>query len=156
MNMIATEVFSRDREFPGSMATARQGVIAVVSDERGTIESLAPVCEFLDIHMEVVSTGIELETVLREHQPMAVITDVECKDHDSFYVMSVIARHNRDLPIMLLTSGDAALMGAADAIQDLCGLTAVTLTSGFPMAGQLVAFLFTAGRRAGCMRLLPV
>jgi hypothetical protein len=57
---------------------------------------------------------------------------------------------------MLLTNGDAVLMGAADAVQDIWGLTSVTRTSGFPVAGQLVGFLFNAGRRSGCMRLVPV
>ncbi len=70
--------------------------------------------------------------------------------------MKVIARYSRDLPIMLLTDGDPMMMGAADAVQDLWGLTSVTRTSGFPVAGQLVGFLFSAGRRAGCMRLVPV
>jgi FixJ family two-component response regulator len=156
MNMIATEVFSRNHEFLGSVATAQQGVVAVVSDDPATIASLSPVCEFLDLRMEVVSSGTDLATVLREHRPMAVISDVECGEHDGFYVMQVIARFDLDLPIMLLTGGDAVLMGAADAIQELCGLTSVTATSGFPMASQLVSFLFAAGRRAGCMRLVPV
>ncbi len=52
--------------------------------------------------------------------------------------MKLVARHSRDLPILLLTSGDPVLMGAADAVQDLWGLTSVTSTSEFPMAGQLV------------------
>jgi hypothetical protein len=39
---------------------------------------------------------------------------------------------------------------------DLLGITSVTRTSGFPVAGQLVGFLFNAGRQAGCMRLLPI
>jgi CheY-like chemotaxis protein len=156
MNMIATEGVSRAYEFPGSVATAKQAVVAVVCDDPGTIESLTPVCEFLDIRMEVVSAGTDLARFLRDHRPMAVISDIECKDHDGFYAMKVIARYNRDLPLLLLTSGDSALMGAVDAMQDLCGLQSVTSTSGFPMAGQLVAFLFGAGRRAGCMRLPPI
>ncbi len=156
MNMIATEVLSRDYDFPGSMIPAKQGVIAVVSDDLGTIAALAPVCEFLDIHMEVVSAGTDLANILEQHRPMAVISDVDCQDQDGYHVMKVIACYNRELPILLLTSGDPALMGAADAVQDLCGLTAVTSTSRFPMAGQLVAFLFGAGRRSGNMRLLPV
>jgi CheY-like chemotaxis protein len=156
MNMIATSVFSRDPGFPGSTAASQQGVIVVVSDDAATTGSLAPVCEFFDLRMEVVSGATDLANVLLEHRPMAVISDTDCRDHDGFYVMKLIGRYSRDLPILLLTNGDAALMGAADAVQDLCGLTSVTATSGFPMAGQLVAFLFGAGRRAGCMRLLPV
>jgi CheY-like chemotaxis protein len=156
MHMIALDIISRDHEFPGSTTAAQQGVIAVVSDNPGTIENLTPVCEFLDIRMEVVATGTDLASVLRQQRPMAVITDIDCKDQDGFYAMRVIARYSRELPMLLLTDGDSVLMGAADAMQDLCGLTSVTATSGFPMAGQLVAFLFGAGRRAGCMRLLPI
>jgi CheY-like chemotaxis protein len=127
-----------------------------VSDDPATIENLAPVCEFLELKTTVVSAGIDLIQVLRESRPLAVITDVDGEDQDGFHAMKLIARYSRDLPIMMLTGGDAALMGAADAVQDLWGLTSVTRTSGFPLAGQLVAFLFGAGRRAGCMRLVPV
>ena len=154
MNMIASPHLTLDR--PGVMTAAKQGVVAIVSDDPGTIERMAPVCEFLDLKCEVVSAGIELERVLREHRPMAVITDVEGESQDGFHTMKQVARYSRDLPILLLTAGDAVLMGAVDAVQALYGLTSVTTTSEFPMAGQLVAFLFNAGRRSGCMRLIPV
>jgi DNA-binding NtrC family response regulator len=138
------------------MAAAQPGLVAIVSDNAATIEKLAPVCEFLELRMEIVSTDSDLTQVLRDLGPMAVITDIESTDYDGFHVMKVVARHNRNLPIMLLTDGDAVLMGAADAVQDLWGLTSVTRTSGFPVAGQLVAFLFSAGRRTGSMRLVPI
>jgi CheY-like chemotaxis protein len=156
MNMLAPRTLSQDDDFLGSMTTARQGVVAIFSDDAKTIECLTPVCEFLELRMEVVSTGADLTRVLREQNPMAVITSVEGADQDGFHTMKLVARHSRDLPVMLLTDGDAVLMGAADAVQDLWGLTSVTRTSGFPVAGQLVGFLFNAGRRAGCMRLVPV
>jgi CheY-like chemotaxis protein len=156
MNMIALRNLSHHQDFPGSVTTAQQGVVVIVSDDRGTIENIAPVCEFLDLRMEVVSAGTDLTLVLREHRPMAVICDIEGEDQDGFHAMKLIARYSRDLPIMLLTGGDAVLMGAADAVQDLWSLTSVTRTSGFPMAGQLVGFLFGAGRRAGCTHLVPV
>lgn len=156
MNMLAPRSLSRDVDFLGSMTTARQGVVVVVSDDPATVEHLAPVCEFLELRMEVVSTGTDLTGILRQHNPMAVISAIEGVDQDGFHTMKVIARHSRDLPIMLLTDGDPIMMGAADAVQDLWGLTSVTRTSGFPVAGQLVGFLFSAGRRAGCMRLVPV
>jgi CheY-like chemotaxis protein len=154
MNMIASQHLTLDR--PGAVTAAKQGVVAIVSDDPATIERLAPVCEFLDLKIEIVSAGIELEHVLRERRPMAVVTDVEGESQDGFHTMKQVARHNRDLPVLLLTAGDAVLMGAVDAVQALCGLTSVTTTSEFPIAGQLVAFLFNAGRRAGCMRLIPV
>jgi CheY-like chemotaxis protein len=156
MNMIASRLLSPDQAFPGSMAPAKQGVVAIVSDDPATIEKLAPVCEFLDLRVEVVSAGTDLEQVLQAHRPIAVVTDVEGEAQDGFHTMKQVARYSRDLPILLLTDGDAALMGAADAVQTVWGLTAVTSTSEYPMAGQLVQFLFNAGRRAGNMRLIPV
>lgn len=156
MNMIATRNLPQDLDFLGTVTASKQGVVVIVSDDQATIGKLAPVCEFLDLRMEVVSADMDLSQVLHVHQPMAVIADVEGEEQDGFHTMKMIARHSRDLPIMLLTSGDPVLMGAADAVQDLWGLTSVTRTSEFPLAGQLVAFLFSAGRRAGCMRLVPI
>jgi CheY-like chemotaxis protein len=155
MNMIVSPPSTPDRSGT-TTAAAQQGLVAIVSDDPATIERLAPVCEFLDLKIEVVSVGTELERVLREHRPMAIVTEVECESQDGFHTMKQVARHSRDLPILLLTEGDAVLMGAVDAVQELWGLTSVTTTSEFPMAGQIVAFLFNAGRRAGCMRLIPV
>lgn len=156
MNMMTPSRLPQDHDFLGSMAAAAQGVVAVISDDPVTIHRITPVCDFLDLRVEIVSIGRNLAHVLREQRPMAVISDIETTDQDGFHVMKVIAAYNRELPIMLLTDGDAVLMGAADAVQDLWGLTAVTRTSAFPVAGQLVAFLFSAGRQAGCMRLVPV
>lgn len=156
MNMLAPGSFSQDPGVLDMMTSARQGVVVVVSDDAETIASLAPVCEFLELGMEIVSAGTDLSRALREHRPMAVISSVDGLEQDGFHTMKIIARYNRELPIMLLTDGDAVLMGAADAVQDLWGLTSVTRTSGFPVAGQLMAFLFDAGRRAGCLRLVPI
>jgi Response regulator receiver domain len=156
MNMIAPRNLAQDHDFLGSLTASQQGVVVIVSDVPGTIENLTAVCEFLEFKIEVVSAGSDLSQLLLEHRPMAVISDVEGGEQDGLHTMKIIARYSRDLPIMLLTDGDPVLMGAADAVQDLWGLTSVTRTSGFPVAGQLVAFLFGAGRRAGCMRLLPV
>ncbi len=156
MNMLASKNLSQDHDFLGTVAATQQGIVAIVSDDQQTIDKLTQVCEFLELRMEVVSTAAELHRVLRDHSPMAVISDVDGQDQDGFHAMKLVARHDRGLPIMLLTDGDPVLMGAADAVQDLWGLTSVTRTSGSPIAGQLVAFLFGSGRRAGCMRLVPV
>lgn len=156
MNFMVTETLTRDYGFTGSIPSARSGVVALFSDNAETVAAMAPVCEFLDLRLEVISAGTDLMTVLRTERPLAVIADIDGADHDGFHAMKMIARYNPDLPLMMLTGGDPALMGAADAVQELWGLTQVTQTSAFPMAGQLVGFLFGAGRRAGCMRLVPV
>ena len=156
MNMMVSETLTREQDFAGSIPATKPGIVAIYSDNPETIAAMTPVCEFLDLRLEIVSAGTDLNTVLRTERPLAVISDVDGIDHDGFHVMKMIARYNLDLPLMLLTGGDQAMMGAADAVQELWGLTQVTQTSGFPLAGQLVNFLFTAGRRAGCMRLVPV
>jgi PleD family two-component response regulator len=155
MNMIASRLLSPDHVFPGT-ETAKQGVVAIVSDNPQTVDELAPICEFLDLRIEVVTTGVDLDQILQEQRPMAVVAEVEGDEQDGFHTMKMVARYSRDLPVLMLTGGDPVLMGAADAVQSLWGLTSVSSTSGFPMAGQLVQFLFNAGRRAGCMRLIPI
>jgi CheY-like chemotaxis protein len=156
MQILAPKTLAPDNDFLSTMTPVQQGLVLIVSDNPFTIEKLAPVCEFLELRMEVVSSGTDLVRALQEHGPMAVISDIDIQDLDGFHTMKLVSQHSRSLPIMLLTDGDAMLMGAADAVQDLWSLTSVTRTSGFPVAGQLVAFLFSAGRRAGCMRLLPI
>lgn len=156
MNMIAPQVLLRQPAHHDRTASDRQGVVFIVSDNPDCIEKIAPVCDFLDLDVHLVSAETDLLTMLRVHRPMAVITDVEGAEQDGFHTMKVIAAFNRELPVMLLTQGDPVLMGAADAVQELWGLRSVTPTSGFPAAGQIISFLFTAGRNAGCMRLVPV
>jgi hypothetical protein len=156
MNMIATQVLVPESAPFDKPASEKQGVVLIVSDNAACIEKIAPVCDFLDLQVHHVTAGTDLLTMLRVHRPMAVIADVEGVEQDGFHVMKVIAAFNRDMPIMLLTDGDPVLMGAADAIQDIWGLRAVTLTGEFPPAGQIVSFLFAAGRGTGCLRLVPV
>lgn len=156
MNMMVTETFARDYTFTGSLPSARPGVVALFSDSPETVAAMAPVCEFLELRLEVISAGTDLMSVLRTARPVALISDVDAQDHDGYHTMKVVSRFNPDMPLLLLTGGDPALMGAADAVQEVWGLTHVTQTSALPAAGQLVNFLFTAGRKAGCMRLVPV
>ena len=156
MNVMSQNVLPRTADAPVGFANEKQGVVFIVSDNPERIDHLAPVCDFLDLQVYVIASECDLLTMLRMHRPLGIIADVDGTEQDGFNTMKVVARHNRALPILLLTEGDPALMGAADAVQELCGLHSVTLTSGFPAAGQIVNFLFAAGRSAGCMRLVPV
>jgi CheY-like chemotaxis protein len=156
MNMIAPFAWPPGTDLPDSMTHVSQGVVAVVSDDPAVVDSLTSVCDFLDLRTEVVPAGQDLSCVLRESRPIAVIGDIEGTEQDGFHTMKQVARHDRDLPVMLLTGGDPVMMGAADAVQDAWRLSNVTRTGNAPLAGQLVTFLFAAGRRAGCLRLVPV
>jgi CheY-like chemotaxis protein len=156
MNMIAPSAWSPGSHLYNSMTSPSQGVVVLVCDDPIMLQGLSSVCEFLDLRAEVVSGEQDLSRALSECRPIAVIGDVEGREMDGFHTMKVVARNNRDLPFMLLTGGSAVMMGAADAVQDFWGLTNVTVSSALPMAGQLVAFLFAAGRQSGRMRLVPV
>jgi CheY-like chemotaxis protein len=156
MNMICSNALIQETALSTPSTGNKQGVVFIASDSPACIERIAPVCDFLDLEVHLIAADTDLASMLRAHRPMAVITDIEGIEQDGFHIMKEVARFNRDLPILLLTEGDSALMGAADAVQEVWGLRSVTLTSGMPAAGQIVSFLFTAGRSVGCMRLVPV
>nr|WP_294530834.1 hypothetical protein [uncultured Rhodopila sp.] len=146
----------RDQDYLSAMATANQGVVVLISDDPAIAEKLEPVCAFLELRTQYVSSGQDLLTTLRAQQPIAVISDIEGEEQDGFHTMKVVADYHRDLPVFMLTDGDPILAGATDALQEVCGLTSVAQSSGAALAGELVSFLFGAGRRAGCMRLVPI
>jgi hypothetical protein len=156
MNMMTSIHVSRDYGLQGTRPASRQALVVVVSDSPRTVQQLEAVCGFFDLAVEVVQGDIDLMPVLMENRPMAVIADAEGEQQDGFHTMKVIAMYDRDLPIMLLTGGDPVLMGAADAVEDLWKLTDVSQSTGAHLAGQLADFLFAAGRRAGCLRLVPI
>ena len=83
-------------------------------------------------------------------------SDIDGDEQDGFHSMKVVASYDRDLPIMMLTGGDPILMGAVDAVQESWGLTMVSRSTPANLAGQLAEFLYAAGRRAGCMRLVQI
>jgi CheY-like chemotaxis protein len=156
MNMIKSAAALRDQGYLSALASADQGVVVLVSDDPAIAEKLQPVCDFLELRTECVSSGQDLLTMLRSQHPIAVISDIEGEEQDGFHTMKVVADYHRDLPVFMLTDGDPILMGAADAVQEVCGLTSVAQSTGAPLATELVPFLFGAGRRAGCMRLVPI
>jgi DNA-binding NtrC family response regulator len=141
---------------PLSVVKPVKAMVVIVSDDAVLANSLELVCDFLDLGVERVSSEQDLMGVLRSHGPMAVITEMDGRGQDGFHVMMTVSRHDRSLPLMLLTNDDPILAGAAEAVQELWGLTGVVKVDRPPAIGRLVDFLFRAGRRAGSMRLLPV
>jgi hypothetical protein len=86
---------------------------------------------------------------------MAVVCELDGVGQDGCHVMKTVACHDVTLPILMVTGEDAVLAGAADAVQELWKLTDVTTTATLPSIAGLVDFLFHAGRKGGCMRLMP-
>jgi CheY-like chemotaxis protein len=156
MNMITALDVARDHGFETTREGTRQGLVVIVCDVAETVGQLEAVCDFFSLTVAVVPERTDLMPLLREHRPMAVISDIDGQHQDGFHAMKTVASYDRDLPILLLTGGDPMLMGAADAVQELWNLTMVSRSTSLPLAAQLAEFLFAAGRRAGCMRLVPV
>ena len=134
----------------------RQALVLIVTDDLHLSMNFGSLCGFLNIDMEHVPSDQDLAIVLREQQPMAVIADLDGNGQDGYHVMMQVAEYDRELPMLLLTGRDPALAGAADAIEELWQLTSVAQTSSMPSVGNLVDFLFRAGRKGRCMRMMPV
>jgi len=131
-------------------------MVMIVGDDHPIGQSLETICDFLGFGVEHVPTNLDVASLLREHRPMAVIAEVDGAGQDGYHVMIAIADYDRGLPMMLLTGPDPALMGAADAVQEAFQLSSVTLSAATPYVGEVVDFLFRAGRRADCVGVMPV
>jgi DNA-binding NtrC family response regulator len=133
----------------------RQAVILVVEDGIAWSSALQGLCDFLEIVVERVSSHMDLAPVLDEQRPMAVLAGLEGAGQDGCHVLKTVAGHDRSLPVLLLTADDAALAGAADAVEQLWGLSEVVKRPALPPAGELVEFLFQAGLKGRCLGLVP-
>ena len=134
----------------------RQAVVAVVEDGMWISQELRAICEFLDIAVVRAPGHCDLSTVLRKQAPMAVVCELDGADQDGCHVMKTVASHDPSLPILIVTGDDPALIGAADAVEEIWRLTEVTKLETLPSIAGLVDFLFHAGRKGSCLRLMPV
>jgi hypothetical protein len=146
--------------FPNAMQSntvgTRSAAIAVVEDGLRISQELWAICEFLDIAVIRVPAHCDLHPVLRRHSPMAVVCELDGAPQDGCHVMKTVAIHDPSLPVLLVTGDDPALTGAADAVEELWQLTEVAKVPTLPGIAGLVDFLFHAGRKGNCLRLLPV
>lgn len=156
MNMIATLDRTDNHGLQSERPAEQQALVVIACDSPETAKQLEAVCEFFDLGAEVVPAEADLLKVLWQHHPMALIADIDGQHQDGFHTLKTVAAYDRDLPVLLLTAGDPIMMGAADAVQEVWNLTTVSPSTDAALAGQLAEFLFAAGRRAGCMRLVPI
>jgi len=94
-------------------------LIVVVEDDRGLSDAIHEICDHLDVTVQHLSSEEDFAPMLARHRPMAVVAKIEANGQDSYHVMKIVANHDRNLPIVLLTGGDPAPIGAADAVQNL-------------------------------------
>lgn len=155
MNVAVTDrPMTQDAE--GVAATAPQGLVMIVGDDLSWGPGLDTICDFFGLVVEHVPSELDVAFLLREFRPMAVIAEADGRGQDGFHVMGAVADYDRTLPMMLLTGHDAALMGAADAMVEITGLTHMRVVADLPGMGEVIDFLFRAGRSAGIGRMMPV
>ncbi len=155
---MSTTTTEKPLVFPADTAAAPapQGMVMIVGDDLAWGQNLDLICDFFGIAVEHVPSHLDVGFLLREFRPMAVIAEVDGIGQDGFHVMQEVAAHDADLPVMLLTGHDPALLGAADAMTEITGLTRMNAVPELPPLGELIDFLFRAGRAAGVGRMMPV
>jgi hypothetical protein len=133
----------------------RNAVVAVVEDGISMSRQIWEICEFLDIAVVRVPGHCDLGAVLRGRTPMAVVCELDGVGQDGCHVMKTVASHDPSLPVLMVAGDDPALWGAADAVEEIWRLTEVTMLEVLPSVAGMVDFLFHAGRKGNCMRLMP-
>ena len=93
--------------------------------------------------------------LLADHINLSGLNPLIGEASDARFV-PMTAAYDPDLPVLLLTDGNPALLGAVDAIAELHGLTRVATVIGTSDIGGLVDFLCHAARDSGMTRLLRV
>ena len=143
------------KPFSDRLDPVRHAVL-IVRDSDENNDPLDMICEFLDIGVEHAGSADDLTPMLRGIDPIAVIADLDGRYQDGYHVMKTVAGYDQDLPVLLLSDGNPALLGAVDAVAEMNGLTRVATVNGTTDIGLLVDFLCHAAREAGMSRLLQV
>jgi hypothetical protein len=138
----------------GAGHAAREALVLVIEDDFGLSGTFRDVCECLNVAVERMPTEDDLGSVLRRRRPMAVVAEMDAVGQDGCHVLKTVAALDRDLPVLLIVGEDPALLGAIDAVEEIWQLSSVVKWPQLPGIGAVVDFLFRAGRKGGCMRLM--
>lgn len=133
----------------------REPLVLAVEDQVRFSPGLQTICEFLGIRLERVDSHRDLAPLLKVCRPMAVFCELDSPGQDGCHVMKIVAEHDRTLPLLVVSGEDPSLLGAAQAVEELLHLTGVLASERLPGIGELVEFLFAAGRKGRCLSLLP-
>lgn len=148
-------VSKRKYKADSALVARREPLVFVVEDQSRYSPGLHTICEFLGIKLEQVSSCHDLAPMLKTRKPMAVFCDLDSQGQDGCHIMKVVAEHDRTLPILVVVGDDPNLLGAAEAVEEIFNLTEIRACRRLPGIGELVEFLFSAGRRGRCLSLMP-
>ncbi|HET6183234.1 MAG TPA: hypothetical protein VFA03_06520 [Acetobacteraceae bacterium] len=133
----------------------REPMIFVIEDSPIWAEAMEQLCDYLDVRLTRITPDCDLRAALRDQRPMAVLAEMEGAAQDGCYVLQVIGAHDPDLPVMVRTGRDEAMIGAGQAVQQIWRLSAVQFVEAVPTAAEMMDFLCRAGQRGGCLGLVP-
>jgi len=140
----------------GGSRAVREPLVLVVEDEVHLTEAFRTVCDCLNLAVVRMPTGGDLSEALLRCRPLAVVAAMDAAGQDGCNVLMTVAGYDPDLPVLLLTGEDPALLGAVDAVEELWRLTSVTKWSRLGGVGAILDFVFRAGRKGGGMRLMSI
>ena len=138
----------------GTGQATREALILVIEDDFGLSNAFRNICECLNVAVERMPTQDDLGSMLRQRRPMAVVAEMDAAGQDGCHVLMTVATHDRDLPVLLIVGDEPALLGAIDAVEEMWQLSSVVKWPRLLGVGPVVDFLFRAGRKGGCMRLM--
>src|SRR5262249_17770482 len=104
---------------------SREPIVLVVEDDEEYSTALRAVCDCLDVVVERVPSSDDLVSLLSERRPMAVVAAMDGTGQDGCHVLMTVAAYDRDLPVLLITNDDSALLGAIEAVEEVWQLGSV-------------------------------
>jgi DNA-binding NtrC family response regulator len=140
---------------PSGQASRRGNLVIVMEDQIGLSGPVGSICNYLGLNVEVVASYADLGVILDDRRPLAVVASFESEHQDGGHILKSVALHDRDLPVLMVTGGNAIYLGAAEALCEVLHLTTVTLPQGEATFGEMVEFLARAGQRNRRRRLGP-
>jgi CheY-like chemotaxis protein len=151
-----TEFFNIGGTISEGRDSARLASVLIIDDGGLLFDAFHNICECLGVSVQRMPSRDDLGAALRTRRPMAVVAEVDAAGQDGCHILMAIAQHDIELPVLLLTGEDPAMLGAVDAVEEIWQLASVTKWQRLLGIGAVIDFLFQAGRKAGCMRLMSV
>ncbi|MBV8093733.1 MAG: hypothetical protein JOY71_24745 [Acetobacteraceae bacterium] len=136
--------------------SASEAAVVLVSDQPNDrlATQIKPLCEYLGVSLEQVSTSEGLGHTLRTTRPVAVVSDCQAGVLGIWHIIEAVVAHDRHLPTLVVTGSDRKMGQVVQGVAKLWQAEGVETMPGAPATKDLVEFLFRAGMRSGIEGLL--
>ena len=131
-------------------------VIVVVEATPSLSVAITEICEFLHVGIISVNEPREIQEMLGEMQPIAILHEAPSVDCALYDLLMVVAGYDPGMPVLIVLPDDPHHQSALDGAQRLWQLTDIVRLGQRPGIRALIDFLFHAGRKFGRTRFMPV